>query len=1140
MKSVRLAIFVVAICVPIAPIAAQSPTLASTLYLYKLPQMDTVAVGDLTGDGVPDLTTGGLTARGRGDGTFGTPFESGPGGHALATGDFNRDGRLDLLVRANGFLDDATESTYILPGRGDGTFGTPLRGPYGETDFAVVVDLDADGILDVAINGAGEFEGSNIKIFRGNSDGAFSYVNTFAGAPIRGAAGDVNNDGHTDLVFANYTHSLTILLNQGAMTFRASEIVLGDSQIYDISLARLDVDNANIDLVVLSDNPAGGVAVLLGRGDGTFGLPTRLDTGIKGPSAVTVSDFTRDGIPDVAVGNQSAEPDDIFGLQLWDSVTILRGNGTGAFGSPTTFALGSVNQSDEPYANSIHRVRAHDLNRDGHVDLVGSPGAVLLNAPVQTNRKATVFAGLDITQTHNQPIYLRGQAADPDNHWLQYRWTDSDGRSVGSRPFVAPFGTSFPAPGTYTYTLTVDDGFGGVASDSVIVDVKPASMPAVTLTTPYAGETVPVDGTYLLQWDADASSTRFDLAYSWNGGRGWVPIEECTGLGGTARECAWQDPGPASNDALIRIVAVYGGGQTWTAYSPRFSTVIGSRTSLPPEWTHIDIGDVAPAGNATFDGSTYTVQGSGADIWGFQDAFHFAYTRVSGDVTIVARVIGVQNVDQWTKAGIMIRDQALPDSRHASIFATPTTLKGVAFQRRWYTGDTSVHTAGPAVAPPVWLRLSRQGNTFTASYRLSPTAAWTLIGTDVFEMSRGVLVGVAVTSHSTGRLANATFDNVTINGPDESNLPAGWSKQDVGSVATAGNTTFDGQTYTLKGSGADIWGTADEFHFAYTARPGEVENYFEVTARVTGVQNVSEWTKAGIMIRSGTSASAAHASLFVTPTTVKGIAFQRRPSDGAASVHSAGGPFTAPIWLKLVVSSTGVKAFYRNPNGEWLFIAQDAIALGANPLVGLAVSSHVDGTLATATFDNVSIRAFPSWSGQDIGAVAIAGGVDDDGARKVMSASGEDIWNSADAFHFYSTDTAPRGLSARVLQVENVHPWTKAGIMIRDNLSPGSPHVMLIVTPGKGIALQYRTQQDGATVQGRVAETAAAPKWIRLTRTGGYYVAEASNDGLEWAEFVRIYDQFTIRENSLAGLVLTSHDNTRTAFAVFDDVVIAP
>jgi regulation of enolase protein 1 (concanavalin A-like superfamily) len=182
-------------------------------------------------------------------------------------------------------------------------------------------------------------------------------------------------------------------------------------------------------------------------------------------------------------------------------------------------------------------------------------------------------------------------------------------------------------------------------------------------------------------------------------------------------------------------------------------------TGLLPGWTNADVGTVPFAGNATLTGGTYTVTGSGADVWGNADQFNYAYRSLTGDGTIVARVASEQNVSPWVKAGVMIRETLTAGSAHAFMFVSPA--KGTAFQRRGVAGGPSVSTSGPMAAAPRWVKLTRSGNTFTA-YDSADGVTWTVVGTDTIPMGSTVFVGLAVTSHNAGASATATFDSVTI------------------------------------------------------------------------------------------------------------------------------------------------------------------------------------------------------------------------------------------------------------------------------------------------------------------------------------------------------------------------------------------
>jgi hypothetical protein len=182
--------------------------------------------------------------------------------------------------------------------------------------------------------------------------------------------------------------------------------------------------------------------------------------------------------------------------------------------------------------------------------------------------------------------------------------------------------------------------------------------------------------------------------------------------------------------------------------------------ALPAGWSTSDVGNVAGAiGSANGVGQSFTVVGAGADIWDTADAFRYVYTPMTGDGSIVARVTDVQNVFEWTKAGVMMRESLAAGSPHAYMLVSAG--KGPAFQRRINANDISVHTTAGSGYMPGYVRLARSGNTFTASYSVDGAGWWT-VDVQTIPMAPTIYVGLAVTSHTAGSLALATFENVAL------------------------------------------------------------------------------------------------------------------------------------------------------------------------------------------------------------------------------------------------------------------------------------------------------------------------------------------------------------------------------------------
>jgi hypothetical protein len=182
-----------------------------------------------------------------------------------------------------------------------------------------------------------------------------------------------------------------------------------------------------------------------------------------------------------------------------------------------------------------------------------------------------------------------------------------------------------------------------------------------------------------------------------------------------------------------------------------------SPAPLPAPWQKTDVGSVQLAGDAAYGGGIYTVRGSGDDIWGTQDGFHFVHRELNGDGTMIARILAQSNTDDWAKAGVMIRESLGANSKHVMTVLTPGN--GLAFQGREATGGESFHNGGPAGKAPVWLRLQRTGNLFVSAQSDDGTI-WSEIGRTTVRMGARVQAGLCVTSHNGGRISTASFDQV--------------------------------------------------------------------------------------------------------------------------------------------------------------------------------------------------------------------------------------------------------------------------------------------------------------------------------------------------------------------------------------------
>jgi len=311
---------------------------------------------------------------------------------------------------------------------------------------------------------------------------------------------------------------------------------------------------------------------------------------------------------------------------------------------------------------------------------------------------------------------------------------------------------------------------------------------------------------------------------------------------------------------------------------------------------------------------------------------------------------------------------------------------------------------------------------------------------------------------------------------------------------------------------------------------------FTITARVASVQKVNAWTKAGLMVREGLSPGARHASFFATPSITKGTAFQFRDPENDISSHIAGPDLAPPVWLKLVRRGDTVTGYYRhNITDPWTTLQYKVFSfhLADSLDVGLAVSSHADGQLATAQFTDVVAEALPPWQ---VGGVASIGSGSTDQTIFSLFGQGSDVWGTADSFMYGFVRWVGDGtMTARVRSLQDSSNWAKAGVMFRESLATGSKQVFAMLTPGHGANLQYRVSSSGQSASGGHI-SGAAPGWIRVTRHGDTFLAQLSPDGRTWTDIGEV--TVPMGQSVYVGIAHTSHNAADSGAAIFDDLRI--
>jgi uncharacterized protein (TIGR03437 family) len=455
-----------------------------------------VVVADFNGDGFADLAIAGLPPSvtvllGNGLGGF-TPaaaFTASIGvlptdePMSLAVGDFNNDGRPDLVV-----TQPLGNQVTVLINSGGSGFLPGVAFPVGsDPKFIAVADFNGDGFQDLAVSDSG---GSSITILLGNGLGGFTAAtgSPFAvGTSPQGVAvGDFNGDGNSDLAVANLgSNTVTVLLGNGMGGFTAatgSPFAAGASP-FGIATADLNGDG-HLDLAIADFG--GTVTVLLGNGSGGFtadsGSPFAAGNEAE---SVVIADFNGDGYPDLATVN------------LVGSVTVLLGNGTGGFAAasgspfaaetPESLAVGDFNGDGRPdlaIANDIDEGTVTVLLNAAPV-LTANPRSLTFYASAGQPASASIPVGVSATQPGSTYIVSANQS------WLQF----SPSSNLTNAPTTVTLTAESAALLAGTYSGTVHFSAPNFFESTTAVTLNVAT-PSGTLTpdsgSPFAAGSSPI------------------------------------------------------------------------------------------------------------------------------------------------------------------------------------------------------------------------------------------------------------------------------------------------------------------------------------------------------------------------------------------------------------------------------------------------------------------------------------------------------------------------------------------------------------------------------------------------------------------------------------------------------------------------
>lgn len=475
-----------------------------------------LATGDFNGDGKLDIAAvssilpGIQVLLGNGDGTFrlgsGVQFSGLVSAASVTAGDFNKDGKIDLAVACSGF--SGSSIAVILLGKGDGTFQAAVNYATTGANSVVSADFNRDGKLDLLVGDTFENGGDVIGVLLGNGDGTFQ---PYTSVPIPGnggdtlAVGDLNHDGKSDVVVAsgfNLSGGVTVLLGNGDGTFQAPVSYFETTVEPFADAVAIGDFNGDGTPDIAVTNHSGNVSIFIGNGDGTLKAPLNYPSSLH-PVGLAIGDFNGDGRQDIAT---------VGGYVQSAAVTILIGRGDGTFSShanyaiplyPTAVVSGDFNLDGKPdiavtsfnnpgsvsvllnkgnnQFQTITNTQVHqpyiavvgDFNNDGKLDLVVSD----YNAQTYVENLSTLLGNGDGTL---QAPLIFNIASGPYLYGLRVADINMDGKlDIVAGLQLAGAVTVYLGQGDGTFKVGSQTGTGADAQSVFVADFNGDGRPDV-------------------------------------------------------------------------------------------------------------------------------------------------------------------------------------------------------------------------------------------------------------------------------------------------------------------------------------------------------------------------------------------------------------------------------------------------------------------------------------------------------------------------------------------------------------------------------------------------------------------------------------------------------------------------------------
>jgi autotransporter-associated beta strand protein len=696
-------------------------------------------------------------------------------------------------------------------------------------------------------------------------------------------------------------------------------------------------------LLTIQYNPAAAPVVLAGTApSATEGLAASLSGGASGASASTWTKVSGPGT--VTFGNAS---------QAATTVTFSQ---RGSY----VLKLTASNPSGETAATL----------------------AVTVNGlPVANNSTASVG--------QNSAVNIPLGISDPDGDSLTIQ-----SYSQGAQGTVSITGTTAIYQATSyvggdSFTYTVADGRGGLATGTISITVLDTTPPVITVPSNITAEASGPAGAAVNFTTSAIDQVNGAIATSSNPATGSVFPLGTTMVTTTASDAAGN---VANQNFTVTIVDTTAPAITVPAdITVEATSSSGAVANFTTSATDAVSGSVTTSNNpdsgSVFPLGTTIVTTTASDGLGNLANRTFTVTVVDTTAPVIT-VPSNMTVEATGPIGATVNfTTSASDAVSGSITTTNNPAAGSVFPIGTMTvtttasdtaGNTSSATFTVTVNPwnsaPVLVAVGNKtiGQGQTLAFTASATDTDTPLQTLTYSLDAGAPAGATIhpatgafswtTSTSqaigdypatirvtdNGNPARDDFETIIIS--VSSSLPSPRQTADIGSVGLAGSATHNAGTYTLQGAGTGISGNADACRFVYQTASGDCDVIF----RVQSLTNTGANAKAGVMIRESLNANAMTAGVWLTPSS--GVQFTRRTSTGGTIAVSSVTGRTAPQWLRLTRTGNTFKAYYSANGTNWTQFGNNrTISMASTTYIGIATTSGNTSALSTGVFTNEAV-----------------------------------------------------------------------------------------------------------------------------------------------------------------------------------------